>query len=188
MRSDAFTRRTVCGLPVTIGAALGMAQAAHSRDAAPGPPNPNALGISTSSAAIHQEMVFKASPARVYEALTDAGIFQKIVVLSGAIKSMALSSPPARISLEPGGPFALFGGYITGRQIELEPGVRIVQVWRSAGWEPHLYSIARFEISEHPDGAKLVFDHVGFPSDDAQGLATGWQEHYWAPLAKVLAG
>jgi len=109
------------------------------------------------------------------------------VVLSGAIRSMALRSLPARISAEPGGAFALFGGYITGRQIELTPSARIIQAWRSAAWAPHIYSIVRFEIAEHPGGARLTFDHTGFPTDDAQSLAKGWQENYWAPLAKVLA-
>jgi hypothetical protein len=33
----------------------------------------------------------------------------------------------------------------------------------------------------------LIFDHTGFPSSDAVGLATGWWEHYWTPLAKVLS-
>jgi activator of HSP90 ATPase len=182
MPADALTRRTVWGFALTGAAALGLTRAAQ---AAPGADD---LGISNASAEIHQEVVFKTSPARLYEALTDAGIFQKVVIASGAIKSMALQSMPAQISLEPGGAFALFGGYITGRQLELEPGVRIIQVWRSASWAPHLYSIARFEISKHPDGAKLVFDQTGFPSDEAQSLAMGWRQHYWAPLKTVLAG
>jgi activator of HSP90 ATPase len=187
MQSNALSRRSVWGFAIALGAVAGSSLFARSRDASAGEQNLDDLGISTSSASIHQEVVFEASPARLYEALTDAEIFQRVVVLSGAIQSMASQSLPARISREPGGDFALFGGYITGRQIELTPATRIVQVWRSAGWKPHLYSIARFEISEHPDGAKLVFDHVGFPSDDAQGLATGWRQHYWAPLAKLLA-
>jgi activator of HSP90 ATPase len=179
MPADALTRRTLGA------AALGLAGAVAARGATAA--TSSDLGISTSSAAIHQEVVFKATPARVYKVLTDEKLFGKLVILSGAIKSMALKSAPTLISPKPGGAFSMFGGYITGRQLELQPGVRIVQVWRSASWAPHLYSIVRFELSAHPDGAKLVFDHVGFPNDEAQSLATGWQEHYWAPLAKVLA-
>jgi activator of HSP90 ATPase len=181
--AHAFTRRTVWGATGALAAAVATRAAAQGAAA----PGPDALGVSRNAAAIHQEVAFKAPPARVYAALTDATIFQRVVVLSGAIQSMALQAAPARISLEPGGAFALFGGYITGRQLELSPGARIVQAWRSAGWAPHLYSIARFEISEAPDGARLVFDHTGFPTDDAQGLATGWRDHYWTPLATVLA-
>ncbi len=83
------------------------------------PQSADRLGISNANAAIHQEVVFKASAKRVYHALTNARQFDKIVLLSGAMKSMSLKPVPAQIAAEPGGAFALFGGYITGRNIEL---------------------------------------------------------------------
>src|SRR5271163_920429 len=47
--------------------------------------------ISHSSEAIHMEVVFQASRKRVYEALTDATQFEKVMQLSAAMKSgMAL--------------------------------------------------------------------------------------------------
>ena len=188
MTSVAISRRAFSLSAATVGVALGAARPARS-DQAEGhaTPSPESLGVSTTNAAIHQEVVFKASPARVYHALTDPREFDRIVVLSGAVKSMALASTPAEIGDAPGGSFALFGGYITGRQLELLQNTRIVQAWRSASWPPHIYSIARFELTEHPDGTKLLFDHTGFPNSDAASLATGWREHYWAPLAKVLS-
>ena len=188
MTSIAISRRAFSLSAATFGVALGAARRARS-DQAQGhaAPSPESLGISTTNAAIHQEVIFKASPARVYHALTDPRQFDKIVLLSGAIKSMALASVPSRISSAPGGSFALFGGYITGRRLELLPNTRIVQAWRSAGWPPHIYSIARFELTEHPDGTKLLFDHTGFPNGEAASLATGWRQHYWEPLAKVLS-
>ena len=145
------------------------------------------LGISNANAAIHQEVVFKASAKRVYDALTNARQFDKIVLLSGAMKSMSLKPAPAQIHPEPGGAFALFGGYITGRNIELTPYERIVQAWRAASWAPHIYSIARFELAAHPEGVKLSFDQTGFPNEAAMSLASGWQRHYWEPLAKLIA-
>ena len=33
----------------------------------------------------------------------------------------------------------------------------------------------------------LMFDHTGIPNEEAESLAKGWREHYWVPLAKVLA-
>jgi activator of HSP90 ATPase len=47
-----------------------------------------------------------------------------------------------------GGAFTLFGGYITGRHVELVPNDRIVQAWRTGGWAPGVYSIAKFELVE----------------------------------------
>jgi uncharacterized protein YndB with AHSA1/START domain len=147
----------------------------------------DSLGISNSNKAIHQEVVFTASPDRVYRALTDPVLFDKVVLASGALQAMGLASAPGRIDAEPGGAFSLFGGYVTGRHIEMSPGVRLVQAWRAGSWPPHIYSIARFELSPLPGGAKLSFDHTGFPNEEALSLARGWRKHYWEPLAKVLA-
>lgn len=144
-------------------------------------------GISHTADSIHQEPVFAASPKRVYEALIDAKQFTRVIQFSGALQAMHLSDKPAEISREAGGAFALFGGYITGRQVELVPNVRIVQAWRAGSWPPGVYSIARFELVEQGSASKIVFDHTGFPKGEAESLASGWRAHYWEPLAKLLA-
>jgi uncharacterized protein YndB with AHSA1/START domain len=143
--------------------------------------------ISRTAEAIHQEPVFKASRKRVYEALTDAKQFEKIVQLSTAMKTgMPPGAKPTEISREVGGAFSLFGGYITGRHIELVPNERIVQAWRTGGWAPGVYSIAKFELVEQGSGTKIVFDHTGFPKGEAEHLAVGWKGNYWEPLEKFL--
>jgi activator of HSP90 ATPase len=143
--------------------------------------------ISRTAESIHQEAVFKASRKRVYEALTDAKQFDKVIQLSGVLQSMHLGDKPAEISREVGGAFALFGGYIMGRHVELVPNERIVQAWRTASWPPGVYSIAKFDLVEQGSGTKIVFDHTGFPKGDAESLASGWKAHYWEPLEKLLA-
>ncbi|HKW64756.1 MAG TPA: SRPBCC family protein [Candidatus Acidoferrum sp.] len=144
--------------------------------------------ISHTCEAIHQEVVFKVSRKRVYEALTDAKQFNKVVMLSAAMQSgMAPGSTPVEISAEVGGAFSAFGGYVTGRQVELVPNERIVQAWRAGGWDPGQYSIARFELTEKGSGTKLVFDHTGFPEGKGQHLAEGWRSNYWEPLEKYFA-
>jgi activator of HSP90 ATPase len=179
MASSILDRRAVL---VAVGGA-GASLAASAEEA----PSAASLGVSRDNAAIHQEVVFAASATQVYELLTQARQFDKVVALSKAMKSMSPASAPCEINAEAGAAFSLFGGYITGRQIELTPNVRIIQAWRSAGWPPHDYSIARFELVGRPDGVRLVFDHTGFPSASALSLATGWQGNYWAPMTKVLA-
>jgi activator of HSP90 ATPase len=143
--------------------------------------------ISRTAESIHQEAVFKASRKRVYEALTDAKQFDKVIQLSGVLQSMHLGDKPAEISREVGGAFTLFGGYIMGRHVELVPNERIVQAWRTGGWAPGVYSIAKFELVEQGAGSKMVFDHTGFPKGEAEVLASGWKAHYWEPLEKLLA-
>ena len=130
--------------------------------------------------AIQQEIVFKASPKRVYDALLDSKQFSEF---TGA---------PAEINREPGGAFSCFGGVITGRNIELLPNQRIVQAWRVAMWPEGLYSIVKFELQPQGSETRLVIDHVGFPQqmrahlngEEADG---GWHRQYWEPLKKYLA-
>jgi hypothetical protein len=41
-------------------------------------------------------------------------------------------------------------------------------------------------LQDHDAGAKVVFDHKGFPDAAAAHLAEGWHINYWQPLAKML--
>jgi activator of HSP90 ATPase len=143
--------------------------------------------ISRTGESIHQEAVFKASRNRVYEALTDAKQFDRIVELSGVMQAMHVPDKPSEISREVGGPFSLFGGYITGRHVELVPNQRIVQAWRAGAWPSGIYSIAKFDLVEQGSGTRIVFDHTGFPKGEAESLASGWKAHYWEPMQKLFA-
>jgi activator of HSP90 ATPase len=144
-------------------------------------------GISHTADSIHQEAILKASPARVYAVLTDAKLFDGVVKLSAAMKSMGLKETPSVLSKEPGSAFALFGGYITGRQIEFVPNAHIVQAWRSASWRAGDYSIVTWKLTAVGQGTKLSLDHGGFPAGEAQHLADGWKGNYFEPLVKYLA-
>lgn len=144
-------------------------------------------GLSRSAESIHQEPVFKATPKRLYEVLTDARQFDKVSELSAAVRSgVNLGSEPTEIGAQPGASFTLFRGHILGRQIELVPSQRIVQAWRVATWNPGLYSIVRFELTAQGPTTKLVFDHIGFPKGQGSHLAEGWKINYWEPLEKFL--
>ena len=144
--------------------------------------------VSSACEVIHQEVAFKVSRKRVYDALTEAKQFNKVVMLSAAMQSgMAPGGKPVEVSSEAGGAFSAFGGHITGRQVELVPNERIVQAWRAASWDPGQYSIARFQLIEQGSGTKLVFDHTGFPPDQREHLAEGWKVNYWEPLEKYFA-
>ena len=125
--------------------------------------------------ALHQEIELKAAAARIYQILLDSKQFA------------AFSGAPAEIHPEAGGTFSLFGGMIGGRNIELVPGVRIVQAWRPADWPAGLYSLARFELKNHGAHTTLVLDHSSFPAGGFTHLSQGWTDHYWGPLSKYLA-
>jgi uncharacterized protein YndB with AHSA1/START domain len=138
--------------------------------------------------AIHQEVTFQAPRRRVYTLLTNAHEFQRVVVLSGAVASGKVKADvPAQIGRDAGAPFAIFGGFVSGRNIELVPDVRLVQAWRPQDWPPGVYSIVKFELVDQAAATLLVFDQWGFPASDADQLLQGWKMNYWQPMAKVLA-
>src|SRR6266849_344632 len=189
MVSNLFTRRDFSVRLASFFSALGVAGTALGfTGSARAARVAGSEEISHTGEAIHQEVLFKASRKRVYEALTDAKQFNKVVQLSAAVKSgMVSGATPTEISREVGGAFSQFGGYISGRQVEVVPNERIVQAWRTGNWNPGVYSIVKFELTEQGSGTKLVLDHKGFPEGDAQHLADGWKTNYWEPLAKSLA-
>ena len=145
--------------------------------------------ISRTEEAIHQVRVFHALRQRVFAALTVESQFDKIIQLSGVMNSKELKGmrTPTSLSAQVGSSFALFGGFIVGRQIELIPNELIVQAWRVLHWPAGMFSIARFALSDQDGSTKLVFNHAAFPKGQAEELASGWQENYWNPLLKFLA-
>lgn len=136
-------------------------------------------GISHNCESIHQEVAFKATRKRIYEALTDEKKFSQVT-------DLVMNGASTQISREVGGSFSIFGGVITGRHVELVPDERIVQAWREKDWPVGLYSIVKFQLDGQGPETKVVFDHTGFPQGAAVHLAPGWWSHYWEPLQKYL--
>ncbi len=127
--------------------------------------------------AIHQQVSIRADPARVYKALTDARQFGELT-----------GGGEVTLTSDAGAPFSLFGGHITGRNVELVPDRRLVQAWRAASWPEGTYSIVHFQLEQDGGGeTKLVFNHAGFPEDAHDDLAAGWDKMYWEPLKRYLS-
>jgi activator of HSP90 ATPase len=145
-------------------------------------------GLSHTSEAIQQAITLDASPQRVYQVLTSTKDFDSVTRLSdGAVLLNAAGAKPTSISTEVGGSFTLFGGYITGRHLEMLPNERLVQAWRAGSFKPGGFSIAAFYLTAEGGKTRLNFEHRGFPNGNGTSLAQGWHVHYWEPLAKYLA-
>jgi activator of HSP90 ATPase len=145
------------------------------------------LGVSHSAEAIHQEPSFAATRHAVFDMLTNPKRFDALTRLSLAAKTMAIGAKPAEIDAVAGGAFAVFGGYISGRNIDIVTDELIVQAWRVGSWAPGIYSLARFLLVDRGSSCRIVFDHTGFPAGKGVNLANGWRDNYWQPLAKLLA-
>lgn len=123
---------------------------------------------------LEQTTAFKASPLDVFEMLMDSA------------KHQSLSGEPADISRNVGGAFTAWGDHISGFNLGLRPGEKIVQAWRATGWPPDHYSIAIYDIRPSDEGSELHFTQIGVPSDRYSGHFRGWIETYWTPMQEVF--
>jgi hypothetical protein len=74
-------------------------------------------------------------------------------------------------------------GYITGRNLELVPGERIVQSWRTTEFtEEHEDSIITVTLEEVDDGTLLTLVHSKVPEAHKSYEEGGWEKHYFEPM------
>ena len=71
---------------------------------------------------LKQTITFKASPRQVYD----------MIMVSK--KHQSLSGEKAKISQRVGGKFTAWGSHLSGINLVLKPGKKIVQAWRATGW------------------------------------------------------
>ena len=95
----------------------------------------------------------------------------------------------ANISSEPGGAFSAWDGYISGRNLELVPGERIVQAWRTTKFdEDHEDSIVTITLEDRDDGALLTLSHSNVPETHLGYEQGGWHTHYFEPMIAYFSG
>ncbi len=119
---------------------------------------------------IHQTVTFAATPEEFYDTLLTSE------------KHQGFTDAPANVSHKVGDSFTCYGEYITGVNVELVPGKRIVQAWRGANWPEGVHSLITFNLEEVPEGVRLDFHHVGVPEDVHAHISQGWKDRYWARL------
>jgi len=124
---------------------------------------------------IKQKEIIPATPMEVYEAYIEE---EKQTEFTG---SKATSDPRV------GGEFTAWDGYITGKYIELKPGKKIVQEWRSSDF-PEGTLPSRFEIGlrKVKGGTELTMVHSGVPEEVAEDIAQGWRDYYWEPMKRYF--
>jgi activator of HSP90 ATPase len=120
---------------------------------------------------IKQKAIVSAAPSEVYDALMDA---KKHSAITG---SKATSDPRV------GGKFTAWDGYISGKNLELEKGKKIVQEWITTEW-PENYPPSRLELvfDKVREGTEIVMTHSQVPAEQADDIAQGWIDFYWEPM------
>jgi activator of HSP90 ATPase len=99
----------------------------------------------------------------------------------------AMTGGSAEVSAEIGGTFMAWDGYIKGTNLELQPGKRIVQSWRTVEFsddEPD----SQIEVIFEPQGdtTKVTLKHTNLPPHGKK-YEQGWIEAYFEPMKEYFA-
>jgi uncharacterized protein YndB with AHSA1/START domain len=124
---------------------------------------------------INQRVKFKADPATIYDLLADSR------------KHSAIIGRQATISRKIGGAFTIGESDVTGINVDLVPGRRIVQAWRHRRFPEGIFSMAAFTLKATPDGGtELVLTHRGVPKDLIPETEQAWRDQYWTRIKAHL--
>ena len=120
---------------------------------------------------IKQKIVLQALPEEVYDALLDPR------------KHSKFTGSKATGEVKVGTKFTAWDGYISGRNLELEKGKRVVQEWITTDW-PENYPPSRLEFTFRKVEGKteLTMVHSQVPAEQVEELTQGWIDYYWEPL------
>jgi activator of HSP90 ATPase len=115
--------------------------------------------------------VFPASAKVIYDAWLDSKEHSR------------LSGGKAVIQPWQGGKFKAWDGYISGKNIKLQPYARIVQSWRTT--EFHIDDIdSRIEIllEKTQGGTRFTLIHKDIPEGQGKKYEKGWKDFYLKPM------
>jgi uncharacterized protein YndB with AHSA1/START domain len=120
--------------------------------------------------------IIPASAQQIYDAWLDS------------LGHSEMTGSKADMSNEVGADVSAWGGYITGRNLELTPGERIVQSWRTAQFvEEHEDSIITVTLEDTENGTLLTLVHSNVPDNQMSYEQGGWEQHYFGPMKKYFA-
>ncbi len=99
-----------------------------------------------------------------------------------------MTQSPATVSKEIAGIFTAYDGYINGINLELVPGERILQTWRTTQFDPDdPDSSVEITLDAVPNGTLLHLRHWNIPDDQADDYEKGWQDFYFTPMLEYFS-
>ncbi len=119
----------------------------------------------------------KATAEDIFTALTNP---LTIEIWSGAL---AVMEPVA------GAEFSLWDGDITGINIEIETGKKIVQEWYfedEEGLSPEDKSIVTIKLHNEGNSTDVELLHINIPDEAFDNIVDGWDRYYFKPLKELV--
>jgi uncharacterized protein YndB with AHSA1/START domain len=86
----------------------------------------------------------------------------------------------AVMKTEPGTEFSMWDESIVGKNLEFEPGKKLVQQWYFGEQEEP--SIVTIKLHPHEDGTSMEVRHTNIPDEDYEDIVDGWTHTYAAGL------
>jgi activator of HSP90 ATPase len=95
----------------------------------------------------------------------------------------------AVIDAQEGGSFSLGDDYIAGRFLELVPGRKIVETWRTTDFAPDQADTqVELTFTDTENGCTLHLVQTGLPDDQVESYRSGWVEFYFNPMKLYFGG
>jgi len=114
--------------------------------------------------------IITATPDEVYLALTTE------------ITIQLWTSDFAHFIAELGTEFSMWDGSIIGKNLELEPGKKIVQQWYFGEEETDTPSIVTLKLHEHKQGTSMEVRQSNIPDEAYDDISEGWDNAYAGAL------
>lgn len=97
----------------------------------------------------------------------------------------------ADIEIEPveGAEFSAWEDAIKGRNIQLDPGKKIVQEWFAVNsrWPEGHKSVLTWTFEEKDGGVTVHLKHESVPVEDEENVLHGWNEYYFEGMKQFFA-
>lgn len=127
------------------------------------------------SKSIRQTVTLPCTPKQAYDLLMTTRLHA------------AFTQHKAKVSTKVGGKVEAYDGYIEACNLELKPGKRIVQAWRTNEWPAGWFSKATWTFTKANGGTKLAFSQTHVPVKGYDDLKDGWKLWYWDLMKQYLA-
>jgi len=120
--------------------------------------------------------VIPATPKAIYDAWLDSR------------GHTAMTGSKAKQSAKLGAAVTAWGNYISGKNLALTPGKRIVQSWRTTQFtDQHPDSTITVTLTPVKTGTRVTLKHANVPDGQTSYEKGGWQDHYFRPMKAYFA-
>lgn len=87
---------------------------------------------------------------------------------------------------EVGAEFSLWGGDISGKNLTIKAGERIIQQWYFGEEDEEHASIVDIKLWEVKGGTSVELLHTNIPDEAFENIIDGWDNAYFGAIAKLF--